>query len=189
MLRRNAAKIQQGFSLAEVIIVIAIFGILAAFGVSSYTEMIQNTRIRTATESIQNGIQLARAEAVKRNSMIKFQLGDASAWVVCPVVLLDDDCPEDPNNPINLHGRSASEGSTTDTVVTTIPAGNTAVVFNGLGLTAQDSNPFTAVEVDIDSAILSATASRELRVLVGTGGSTRMCDPSPKLAEDDPRAC
>lgn len=183
------ARLQRGFSLVEVIVVIAIFAILAALGVSSYTAMIQNTRIRTAAESIQNGIQLARAEAVKRNAMVKFQLGDNSGWVVCPVALADDDCPEDPNNPTNLHGRSASEGSTAETVVTTNPAANTSLVFSGLGLIVADTDPFASVEVDINPAILSAEDSRELRVLVGAGGSSRMCDPSPNLADDDPRAC
>lgn len=189
MLMRGSAQYQQGFSLAEVIVVIAVLGMVAALGISSYTEMVQNTRIRTAAESIQSGIQLARAEAVKRNAMVKFQLGDSSSWVVCLVALADDDCENNAASEDYLHGRSASEGSTADTVVTTTPAANTSLVFSGLGLIVADTDPFAEVEVDIDPAILEADASRELRVLVGAGGSTRMCDPSPKLADDDPRAC
>lgn len=186
---RGLTLAQRGFSLVEVLIAIAIIGVLAALGVTSYTEMIQNTRIRTAAESIQNGLQLARAEAVKRNGMVKFQLGDASAWVVCPVAVFDDVCPEDPNNATNLYGRSANEGSTAETVVTTVPAASSTVVFSGLGLVVPGSDPIQEVEVDINPAILDAEASRELRIMVGTGGSARMCDPSPKLADDDPRAC
>ena len=83
----------RGFSLIELLIGVAVLGILLALGASSFRVWISNMRIRTAAESIQNGLQLARGEAVRRNAQIRFQLTDgigagcalsttASNWVV-----------------------------------------------------------------------------------------------------------
>ena len=49
-------------------------GILFIMGVPSFKNWIQNAQIHTATEAIQNGLELARAEAVRRNSLVRFQL-------------------------------------------------------------------------------------------------------------------
>lgn len=175
---------QRGFSLVEMIITVAILAIIAAIAVPSFTQMIQNTRIRTAAESIQNGLQVARAEAVKRNAKVKFRLNDAdSGWVVCEVVNVADNCPGEEL----IQSRSTAEGSAADVTATTVPADNTSVVFTGMGLIEQGSNPFTQVDVDMSEDVMSAADSRELRILLGAGGSIRMCDPN--LGEDNPRAC
>ena len=56
-----------------------------------------------------------------------------------------------------------------------------------MGLIDQGSNPFTQVDVDMSETVMSPADSRELRILLGAGGSIRMCNPN--LDEDDPRAC
>ena len=73
------AQKSPGFTLIEMLIVIAIFSITLTFGVSSYRTWVQNSQIRNAAESIQNGIQRARGEAVKCNANVAFALGAASS--------------------------------------------------------------------------------------------------------------
>ncbi|PKO25695.1 MAG: type II secretion system protein GspH [Betaproteobacteria bacterium HGW-Betaproteobacteria-8] len=180
-------RMQHGFSLIEMVIATAILAILAAIAVPSFAQMIQNSRIRTAAESIQNGLQVARAEAVKRNTMVKFQLNADSSWIACVIANAGDNCVNDPANADYIQGRSTAEGSTADVTATVTPAGNTTVVFTGLGLIAQGTNPFTQVDVDMDEAVMSPADSRDLRILLGAGGSVRMCNPN--LGADDPRAC
>ena len=75
LLIMHQAKPQHGFSLVELIVAVAIMGILFGLAIPSYKDWIQNTRIRTAAESIQNGIQKARSEALIRNTFVEFNLG------------------------------------------------------------------------------------------------------------------
>jgi len=187
MLAGRDMHTQPGFSMVELMITVAVLAIIATIAVPSFTNMIQNARIRTAAESIQNGLQVARAEAVKRNTLVKFQLNADSSWVACVVANVADNCVNDPANADYIQGRSTAEGSTADVTATVTPAGNTTVVFTGLGLTAQGSNPFTQVDVDMDPLVMDPADSIELRILLGTGGSVRMCNPN--LVAGDPRAC
>lgn len=187
MLTNRFMRTQQGFNLVEMVVATAVLAILAAIALPSFTQMIQNGRIRTAAESIQNGLQVARAEAVKRNTSVKFQLNADSSWVACVVANAADNCVNDPANADYIQGRSTAEGSTADVTATVTPAGNTTVVFTGLGLIAQGSNPFTQVDVDMDTSVMAPEDSRDLRILLGTGGSVRMCNPN--LGAGDPRAC
>lgn len=169
-----------GFTLIELMVVVAVIGILAAFSLPSYTQMIQNTRIKTAAESIQNGLQVARAEAVKRNQPVQFDLrGSDSAWTIC-VAPASGACPAT-DNASTIQSRGAGEGSSTDIDVAVNNAG--PYVFNSLGVPAPTAN-FT-----IDNTAISENDSRELRVVLGAGGSVRVCDPNLNAAGTDPRRC
>lgn len=70
----NSIHRDAGFSLIELLIGVTIAGILLVMGIPSFKSWLQNTEIRTAAESIQNGLELARAEAVRRNTQVRFQL-------------------------------------------------------------------------------------------------------------------
>src|SRR5258706_14776017 len=70
LLRRPA----RGFSLIELMLVISILGILFALATPDLEIYLVNQKIRASATSIQNGIQLARSEAVKRNQPVSFVL-------------------------------------------------------------------------------------------------------------------
>lgn len=178
----------KGFSLIELMIAIAIFGIVVGLGMPSYRVWIQNTRIRTAAESIQNGLQVARAEAIKRNARVQFAFGVGSAWTVgCNPVVPDNDGDGIDDCPAVIQSRSVSEGSSADITVVTVPAASNSVEFNNFGTVNAAPVPFT--QVDVDSTVLPAADSRNLRITLGVGGNARMCDPEPSLPLTDPRRC
>lgn len=175
----------RGFSLIELLIGIVIMAILMSLAAPSFRTWLQNSQIRNAAESVQNGLQRARAEAVGRNADVEFILGADSSWTI-----------QLPNG-ANIESRFASEGSRDVTVAVT-PVGATTVTFNNFGGilnanrgadqiigTADDTAPFT--RVDLDSSVLAAADSQDLRVTIGVGGNVRMCDPNAPTGS--PRAC
>jgi type IV fimbrial biogenesis protein FimT len=85
----------------------------------------------------------------------------------------------------DIQVRPGGEGSSSVTVART-PANATTVTFNSLGqIVANADASATLTQVDLDVS----GRSRELRVVIGTGGLIRMCDPSTYLNTGDPRRC
>lgn len=173
-----SCKKQIGFTLIELIVTVALFAVLASFAIPSYQNMVQNTQIRTATDSVLAGMQLARAEAVKRNTNVQFALvGGDSGWTVCVSPAGAGACP---GGASTIQSRSGSSP--------TVTAGpnNGPYVFNSFGLL---TSPAGGAAITIDNTALSAAESRELDVRVAAGGSVRSCDPYTGLTATDPRKC
>lgn len=181
-------KQQFGFSLIELMIAVVIISLLFGLALPSYKDWIQNTRIRTAAESIQNGLQKARSEALMRNTTVEFNLGANSAWTV---KCFDNTKCADLTSGI-VEQRQSSDGSSASITIITTPASKTNVTYNNLGIktaTATNTlaNQFTQVGVDMDTSLITAANSRELNVTLGSGGNIRTCDPNASAT--DPRKC
>jgi len=60
----------RGFTLAEVLVVVAIMGILTAVAIPSFGPFVAGQRIKTASFDMMSTLTLARSEATKRNTNI-----------------------------------------------------------------------------------------------------------------------
>lgn len=200
----------RGFTLIELMVGLTIMAFLMMAGVPSLSDWIRNSQMRSTAESITTGLHQARAEAVKRNTPVRFQitssLGNDCAvvtsgknWVInltastspagqCAVALSDTATPF-------LLQRTVAANDSTPIVVT---ASQSALSFNGLGQQTITNNPSQApamVTIDITptasgSCLRDGGNLRCLRIVVSPAGQARMCDPSMTGTTDvQPMAC
>jgi type IV fimbrial biogenesis protein FimT len=194
----SRAPLARGFTLIEIAIVLAVIGIVLALGAPGFSAWIQNTQIRSATESMMTGIKLARAEALKRNATVRFQImtsTDATCglstsgtnWVVSvdeATSLCDVTDPE--ATPFIVRVKPGDEG--TSNVV--YAASQSSINFDALGRVTPV--PVGDVTVDITNPAGGDCATsgpmRCQTIVVTAGGQAHMCDPTVTVT-GDPRTC
>jgi type IV fimbrial biogenesis protein FimT len=159
----------RGVTLIELIVAIAIVGIGLALAAPGFSKMTANYRVRSSAESIVNGLGLARAEAVRRNGSVSFNLvGSGTAWDV-----------RDSASTV-LHARAAEESTGL-----TAASGNTATAVTFLPTGMVDTTGTWMTSITVSS---SAAGAESRRINILGGGLVRMCDPSVSTA-NDPRRC
>jgi type IV fimbrial biogenesis protein FimT len=179
MLKRGT--VERGFTLVEVMISITVLGIILMLGLPAFGTWLQNQQLRAASEGMLNGLQTARAEAIRRNLLVQIVVAPPGAgWSVTEAV-----------SGAAIQTRVKEEGSP-NAVLAVTPNTATTVTFTSLGsVTANLGASATATQFDISNAAggscQPAGPMRCLRVVVSGGGSLRMCDPIVSLP--DPRAC
>ena len=196
----------QGFSLIELMIAVVIMGILLALGLPQFTNYIRDARLRAVAETFLSGVQLARTEAVRRNTLVEFLLttsdpteanlatATASAtganWMVRTADLA-----------IFLEGKVAVDGGGSGGAVIKIndttasatdpdtpPASPaSSITFNGLGRTNLATDVFFKFTNPQGKCATDGGPVRCLRVVVSVFGQARLCDP--KVGAGDTRSC
>lgn len=207
-------KAQHGFTLIELMIAAAIFGLLLGLGIPAYKDWMARTKVRATAETLLSGLVTARNQALQRNTQVIFSLTDSLAagcvrtsastnWIIsladpsgsCNAV------QSETADPRIIEKRSGGEG-TSRTAVAALTAANAAatnVVFTGLGRVllknsaGLDMNPISTINVSYPDGGACKTRDgqgvvRCLRIEITTGGEARMCDPVVDDA-NDPRYC
>jgi len=181
---------QAGFTIIELMVGIAIVSLALMFGLPSMTAWLQSSQIRNAAESIQSGLQLAKSEAVRRNTTVQFSLSslggtNAPDWtVVCTTPA--SDCPGPGMTQTEIQNYSAQEGAPRARVA----ASQGSIVFGGMGRVTPA--PASTIAINVTNPGGGACAAdagpmRCLRILVSAGGHIKMCDPA--LPASNPRGC
>lgn len=180
---------QQGFTLIELMIGVLIVGILMAVGMPAFQDFIQRSQLRTSTDAVQNGLLLARTEAVKRNALVLFRLQNGRGdWVV-----LDAS-----GNQIQQR-TSRSEGTGDAVIVATLVGGATTggpatLTYNGLGQIVGNADVTPSIRSILISLPVGWVAdTRRIDIGMGgsggsvTGGQIRVCDPAVSSANHPAR--
>ncbi len=193
----------QGMTLIELMVGVTLIAVVLMLGMPSLSLWMQNSRIRTAAETLQNSMQHARAEAVRRNQVVRIQLVDA----------LDDSCSLSTgganwatnlgagSNPAASCGHAIDDSSDPKLVqkgpISTaqnvrLNASQAVYAFSGMGQQAATTNPTvtppSGMTVQISatqgSCVKDGGEVRCLNVVVSPAGQVRMCDPSVTTAGD-----
>ena len=189
-INRNASD---GFTLLEIMIVVAIMGVMLAVGAPALSAYMTNAKILASAQSVLGGLQEARAEAVRRNSNANFVLtsstslndpsaaadGSGTSWLIS----VPD--PITPSVRSVVNSKSSKEGSG-DTIV--VSANSPSIMFTSLGATN-----LTAPAIFQFMPPAGNTCGGNFRcinVVVTSGGRTQLCDPAiASSAIGDSRRC
>lgn len=94
--RRAAA----GFTLVEIMVVVAIVAVLGAVAAPSFTQLIASQRLKGASSDLFSALMRARSEAIKRNTEVSLKPATASQWPSGWVI----PNPGDSGNKLDEHG-------------------------------------------------------------------------------------
>jgi type IV fimbrial biogenesis protein FimT len=195
----RAAPRQEGFTIIELMIAIAIVAMLMLFAAPSAATWIQNTRLRSAAESVVTCLTKARLEAINRNTTVSCQMTDAntSAWNVCLYDAVNNTCFTASGSVLAQRDASEDNGITSLALDTSLSASASALgqglhmpgstTFDSFGRLASTA-PSNAMRVDIRNLKLAAADERRMVIYINLGGQIHMCDP--KLSyPTNPQGC
>lgn len=192
-LRCPPPSFSHGFTMVEAMVVVVILAILVALAVPNLAVWTTNARIRSVTDSLANGMKLARAEAIRRNASIALVLDNSGAsWGSWCIV-----SPQPGMEVYETNGTCASaaagtivsqvqQGEGGDGVSITPNGGSRFVVFSSVGL-KDTTFSFDRADITAVSSGLPVATLLALRILVAGSGSVRTCDVNAPAG--DVRAC
>jgi len=179
-------------------IAVALLSILLLLGIPAFGTYLQNAKLRSGAENFYAGVQMARAEAVRRNASVQIALitdfpGVAAAnstnlSVTAPNWIVRAQDPATLQFTF-IEGKSGFEGSgqaAGSTPSVQVAGTVSSITFNGFGR-ANTAGTF-AYTSPVGGACAPTGPMRCLNVVVSLGGQARMCDPAV-TATGDTRAC
>lgn len=196
---------QQGFTLVEAMVVVAILAIFAMAAAPGLGTWMDNLRIRGASDALQQGIQTAKAEAIRRNQNVTFWLVtnnannqldnscDPSSTSASWVVSLDNPsklCATEPSTTsaprvVASRAMGDSGGAVTVNAQADDATAATSITFNGFGRVVNPDTAIAAIEL---TGSQEDTAYKNLRIEITGAGQVRLCEPAATTT-GDPRKC
>ena len=192
-------RTQQGFTIVEIVVTLAVLALVLFATMPSIAAWLANTQLRSVADSLQNGLQTARSEAVRRNQTMSFWLvqtddpgvlgnecslsSSSGSWVVSvnsPIAHCAD-APSTDSSPMLVTGQAMGNGRPiTVAAVQSNATAATNVTFDGFGRVTGTGS--------ISRINVSGTGTRDLRIEISGAGAIRLCDPAVS-DDNDPRKC
>ena len=188
-----------GFTLIELMVTVTLLSILASLAAPSMGAWISNSKVRAVSDSLQNGLRMAQAEALRRSRQTVFTLtNDSSPQTSLTAVTNGRNWSI---NTVAIFGEATDvaafvEAGVLSGVGSNVQiAGPVSICFSSMGRLVVNATPgvagadCTAALIPASYDITLAGADRRLRVTVAVGGQVRMCDPNKTLSSSHPDGC
>ncbi len=197
MLTSRPSRAAKGFSLVELLVAMAILGMLLALGIPSMRDYLANAKVRTMASNLSASLQFARTEAIRLNGGVDLVLtSDAPSTATVASPTTSTAGPhwmvrelQGTSTYALLEGRIATEGSQqAGGASPVVLSGSRATLsFSGLGGTGVTAT-YQFTHPGAGTCVADGGAIRCLNVQVSSSGQVRICDPAVS-ATSDPRHC
>ena len=197
----NVRHRSSGFTLIELVVTVALAGILATLAVPAFRTRIQDAAIRSTADGLQNGLRSAAAEAVRRSSQVIFVLSASpptfngtpattgNYWYFQAVPTIPSQTAD---STYFVQGSPPGFASNGISIVATA----SAICYNSLGRLVTNSGvaswpnlPAACTAQDTSYVVSGPAGTRTLKVIASLGGKVRMCDPAKTLSSTNPDGC
>ena len=168
---RNHLFRYSGFTLVELMITVAVMGIIAFMGVPALQSLVENNRVATHTNRLVSSIHLARSEAIKRNEDV----------TLCPLGS-GMNCGQDWSKgwQVVTADEVIQVVDATDQLVD-IPSAPPRLIFDGEGVVSTDTAENANAPSEDERTIFIKKASFQRKVEVRLTGSVTSC----RIDKDD----
>jgi len=191
----RAIRSARGFTLLELMVALAVLGVLLAAAVPGFTAYTANNSLRSSAQAFYSAAQKARAEAVQRNDVVELVLTNDAPPVPANVMALalntrgSNWVIRAPNAAVAdrlIDSRLGTEAGGAN--ITVNAGGPTLIGFNGRGETV--GNVTVVVQfrhATQNPGCLLTESVRCLNVRISGGGQARLCEPGQPA--NDNRSC
>ncbi|SEI48903.1 type IV fimbrial biogenesis protein FimT [Azotobacter beijerinckii] len=149
----GSRQAEHGFSLVELMVSLALLGILIAIAIPSYRSLIAEQRIRTTMADLHSALALVRSEAIKRNRSMTLTCDDSwtKGWRVASPVSGQPD--------LLNHGQTidvAIEAAPKSVVFSASGRVSSAVTFQVSSLASEGDSKTSCLVIGLDGRVSSS---------------------------------
>lgn len=184
----------RGFSLVELMISVAIMGVLLALAVPAFNTYVANTRLRSAAEVFLSTLELAKATAATQNTQVEVLLTNNTAETSLGTAESSTTgagwMMRTTDRARFIEGRSLIEGGRGGQATVLVTGNLGGVTFTPLGGTTLATMATFAFTNPTGGTCVTATPPGQIRCLnvqITTTGRIKLCDPA--TSTPDTRAC